>query len=139
MHLEKLQEHAKRFRNAIIINSGNLRSFSLSEFPRGSCGDISTLLGLYLESGFGIDVEYVAGVKGEQHHAWIQYQGLIIDITADQFDGMDIVIAEPISEWHQGFNIWHKRRPCIDTEIPEHRKDLEHDFKLLCATAREMA
>ncbi|PHQ34812.1 hypothetical protein [Rhodopirellula bahusiensis] len=139
MDIDGFNKAALRFRKAIDLNAGCFSAISLSDFPQGACGDGSTLLGLYLEESLGVDVEYVAGVKGVQHHAWIEHDGLIIDISADQFEGMDSVIVQPVSQWHQDFNIQHRRRPCIDTEIPKHRHDLERDFQRLRDTAREMA
>jgi hypothetical protein len=83
---------------------------SMSSFPAGACGDVCLLLGTYLaecgEEGF----LYICGERGSQQdrswmsHAWLDRDGLIIDITADQFpDAPAGVIVERNSVWHQRF------------------------------------
>lgn len=58
----------------------------LQSFPLGACGHASVLLGEWLIRK-GVDgVEYVSGSSDEiNSHAWLECDGLIIDITADQF------------------------------------------------------
>ena len=61
-----------------------------SGFPKGCCGDTCDLLGQYLIS-HGIKTGYTSGVwygsNNNQHtHAWlVREDGLVIDITGDQF------------------------------------------------------
>ena len=83
-------------------------------FPKGACGDTCLVLGQILhEAGFK-GAEYVCGNKyrddGKPYsHAWLRYDGLIIDITADQFPEVGskvIVITE--SEWYKQ---WEEDRP----------------------------
>lgn len=47
---------------------------------------------------------YVWGMLGEQSHAWLEYDGLIIDITADQFDEVsEPIIVTSDRSWHSQF------------------------------------
>ena len=61
----------------------------LKNFPKGSCGIASELLGGYLRE-HGIKSTYVCGWKyssksneSSQLHAWLIVDGLIVDITVD--------------------------------------------------------
>ncbi|NFL88076.1 hypothetical protein FDB24_16380 [Clostridium botulinum] len=73
------------------------------EFPKGCCGDTSELLSKYLMEN-GIVVEYVNGVHNIQWHAWIEYRGYVIDVTADQFpDISDKVVITTDKQWHSKF------------------------------------
>jgi hypothetical protein len=95
---------AARFRRA--LEQGGLVGVSFASFPRGACGDSSELLGEYLrDSGFG-HWTYVSGAIHNpfQSHAWIERDGVIVDITADQFDDMDQpVIVTVDRSWHDRF------------------------------------
>ncbi|MDX3078550.1 hypothetical protein ACIP98_06265 [Streptomyces sp. NPDC088354] len=81
---------------------------SLERFPYGSCGDASILLGEYLhENGLGVWT-YVSAWENGASHAWIEKNGLRVDITADQFDGVDIpVIIASGGGWHDRFTVDH--------------------------------
>lgn len=91
---KKIKELAVRFRNAIDAAkaAGEFdKDLSFNKFPRACCGDASNLLGEYLLEN-GIDSYYVCGTcyfdnceEETQAHAWIQIDGLIVDITGDQF------------------------------------------------------
>ena len=73
-------------------------------FPTGSCGDCSMILGTYLITQGFENVEYVVGIDGEQSHAWMECEGIIVDITADQFGpNFDPVIVTKDRTWHDQF------------------------------------
>jgi len=58
----------------------------LQSFPHGACGNASVLLGEWLIRKGIEDVEYVSGSSNViKSHAWLECDGLIIDITADQY------------------------------------------------------
>lgn len=93
---------ARRVRAA--LESGDYARPGLRSFPRGACGDASRLLGLYLEAlGLG-KWTYVQGEAGGEMfatHAWLEQDGLIVDITADQFDDVtEAVIVTRDRGWH---------------------------------------
>ena len=55
-------------------------------FPKGCCGSASEVLACWLpRQGEDDWYEYVHGWRNDESHAWLEYKGLIIDITADQF------------------------------------------------------
>ena len=79
--IEKL---ASEFRTAIEMakKEGEFEAdFIFSRFPRGCCGDVSSLLGQYLLEN-NIKSNYVCGM---QSHAWLVVDRMIVDITGDQF------------------------------------------------------
>jgi hypothetical protein len=131
---------ASRFRNAIVrCPRDDLRS--LRDFPRGSCGDASVLLGEYLhQTGHG-QWDYVAGEREPDlhSHAWLEQDGLIVDITADQFDDVDEpVIVTSDRSWHQQFSSQEPRHPAlIDRYDPRTRTILREFYeRVTAATAK---
>jgi len=104
--LDGIQSVASRFRKAIEACDRSMLPISFEEFPLGSCGDVTPLLGTYLiEHGFGT-FDYILGERGESGHthAWLRRGQLDVDITADQFaDAPKVVIVCVDSAWHRTF------------------------------------
>jgi hypothetical protein len=103
-YAEAVRDAAARFRTA--LEQGSLRLRSLADFPNGSCGDASELLGQYLsDSGLGM-WSYRRGTQSDPllTHAWVERDALIADITADQFPDM----SEPVLVTTD--RIWHDAR-----------------------------
>jgi hypothetical protein len=82
---------ASKFRKAILLvprselpwNS----SMAISQFPKGCCGDTSQTLATYLYSELNLVCNYVLGSNNDLGtHAWLEHNGIVIDITADQFN-----------------------------------------------------
>lgn len=75
----------------------------------GSCGDVAPLLGAFLHDQGAGTFSSVFGMRGEgnnrRSHAWLEGEGLIVDITADQFDEVTerVIVAEH-SDWHATFD-----------------------------------
>lgn len=93
--LDQIKDMADSFRRGIEKSLGELRAVDLKfyKFPIGCCGDASELLANYFLIN-GIQSTYCFGTKyGEddydkQSHAWLELEnGLIVDITTDQFKG----------------------------------------------------
>jgi len=101
--IETLQQIAIDFRRA-LEDTDAIETFEGQTFPEGCCGDAALLLGTYLiDQGHGT-FDYVLGYRGDRSHAWIERNGLIIDITADQFPDMDVpIIISTDSAWHRTF------------------------------------
>ena len=77
---------------------------TLINFPRGSCGTTSRLLGAYLENnGHGV-WNYMCGYIGKQSHAWLEKNGMVIDITSDQFSWGDKVYYKKSNEHKKIFS-----------------------------------
>jgi len=74
-------------------------------FPRGACGHAAELLFRYLIQTFGIAPEYVtqwaySDIGGwTDSHAWLEWNGLTVDIAGDQF-GWDPVIVTRTPDFH---------------------------------------
>ena len=93
---------ALRFRSA-IVGALPLGDIVMDNFPRGTCGDTAILLGeFFYREGLGVWL-YRSGYKGGHTHAWISQDGLIVDITADQFPGFPPAAVTRDSKWYDGF------------------------------------
>ena len=97
---------AGAFRSAVetMVQTGNV-PMHIQGFPRGCCGIISELMGDYLNTvGIG-EFFYVCGMKDGASHAWLEVDGLIVDITGDQFaDRPGIYVDKPdawYGEWEE--------------------------------------
>lgn len=110
---EEIRKAAHVFRAAILsCPRSDLPTFR--DFPNCSCGDAAVLLGQYLyDRSLGL-WEYVGGEReSDLHsHAWIEHAGLIVDITADQFEEVDEpVIVTRDRSWHRQFTDPGPRNP----------------------------
>ena len=103
---KRLKELATKFRAALSACNKNSLFITLRNFPNGSCGDASYLLARYfVQKGCG-QFDYVLGQrKIDLHsHAWLEQDGIIVDITADQFkDPNAEVLVTSDRSWHQQF------------------------------------
>ena len=83
----------------------------LKHFPSDSCADAVLLLGARFDDlGLG-PFDAVGGEFGEvaaagrRTHAWLERDGLIVDITADQFSGSNPpVLVTRERRWHRLFH-----------------------------------
>ena len=81
------------------------------DFPRGACGGTSDILAEYLYSLGVKNIDYVCGEIEGQSHAWLEYDGIAADITADQFpDITDSVLFQSPSVWHSKFTEVERRK-----------------------------
>jgi hypothetical protein len=96
---------ATEFRAAIEATSRSSLPEAMENFPRGSCGDATLLLAKYLEENGCGSFDYVLGEKEERSHAWLQKDGIVVDITCDQFPDMQsAVFVKSPTRWHASFN-----------------------------------
>ena len=81
------------------------------DFPRGSCDPASQVLGRYLRDKLTIEplttVTWGARLSGTpafalDSHRRLESDGLVIDVTADQF-GQEPIVVTRRSRWHQSF------------------------------------
>lgn len=136
--VQQVSTQASRFRIALERLTGRLRAISLKEFPYGSCGDTSDLLGMFLSDSINVQTEYVSGKWKNRTHAWLECRGLIIDITADQFGGNESVLVTTDSAWHKLFLVEYRRESGlmgIGGAVGSHKRDLLDDYKLLAQFA----
>jgi hypothetical protein len=104
LDLDRLRELAGAFRDAIERADRYRLSVTLHNFPQGSCGEASMLLGTFLKNhGMGV-FRYVCGRREGHSHSWIEADGVIVDITADQFPEIsERLIVTRCSPWHGSF------------------------------------
>jgi hypothetical protein len=110
----EIERAARAFRAAIDAAGPEPWESRGQTFPRGACGLTSELLGRYLIDELGIVAKYVCEDAGDiggwqGSHAWLEFKGLTIDITGDQF-GWEPVIVTRAPEYHgRGHkNVRHK-------------------------------
>jgi hypothetical protein len=104
LDLDRLRELAGAFRDAIERADRNRLPIEFRDFPSGSCGEATLLLGIFLtDQGMGT-FRYVCGWRDDHSHVWLEADGLIVDITADQFPEIsERVIVTRCSRWHSAF------------------------------------
>jgi len=102
----RIRDLAKRLRAAIEACDLGTLPITFHEFPRGSCGDASLILAKHLKDNGQKGFAYVCGMRDGHSHAWLERDGLIVDITGDQFaDNEDPVCVSRRSAWHAQFEI----------------------------------
>lgn len=104
-----IKRAAADFRAALdAVDRKHWRAVFIDNFPRGACGHCSELLALFLLQRFGITADYVcrefysdAGER-ETSHAWLEWNGLIIDISGDQFGWPAVNVTRDRSRYDRG-------------------------------------
>lgn len=94
-------ELANAFRTAVeaVIKTGDI-PVHIQGYPSGCCGIISELMGDYFNTlGVG-EFFYVCGVKEGSSHAWLEVDGLIVDITGDQFPARPRIYVDKPDAWY---------------------------------------
>lgn len=115
------------FRDAIVRSHGG-GLLALQNFPVGACGDASILLGqFFADRGLG-EWFYVNGERtaasGKQTHAWIERDGLVVDITANQFIEIDDpVLVTNAKDWHLQFAEDTRHAAVINIYLDDHTRD----------------
>ena len=135
----ELHEIATRFRRAIETRQSSLRLFWLRDgFPKGCCREASDMLGVFLHDRFAVEATVVRGQLDDHSHAWLMIDGLIVDITADQFldrfPNAKPVIVSSESTMHAQFR--EEGRSCpvlLGSDDPENEfaADARHDYEVI--------
>ncbi|MDO6745913.1 hypothetical protein [Gilvimarinus sp. 1_MG-2023] len=105
--MKNIEEICSKFIKAINGIEPLKRHMSFKDFPSGSCGSSTEIIGTYLkQNGFG-DFQYIEGsTKKIGSHVWAQQGDLIVDITANQFPEIsNSIIVTTYSEWHNKFRV----------------------------------
>ena len=105
--IDQIREVAVAARRA--LEAGPLRigaddfDVTFAQFPRGACSD-TCLLVAELYRRLGCSVQVLAGERSDpfRSHVWLAVEGVIVDLTADQFDGerQPAVFIAASSRWH---------------------------------------
>jgi len=106
--IEALRREATLFRAALEQAVFDSEDGSLQRFSTDCCHHACKLFGIYLlEKGYGPSTIVVARRQGkpERQHVWLLHQGVIIDLTGDQFqgEGQPPVVVIHQSRWHDGW------------------------------------
>ncbi|MNC16039.1 hypothetical protein D3C76_323660 [compost metagenome] len=122
--MEELEKYIRQFYEA-ILHSEDLPA-PYDNFPFRCCQDASWILHRHLfEKGY-ISVELVSGEyhgdNGEyMSHAWLEFDGTIIDITYSQFDEVNDVVITKERDLHQKFiKNYRYRKPYWEIYMDDH-------------------
>ncbi len=147
MSPETLRSIGLEFRRAVGVAAPFDQTFArLKRFPRGCCKDASFILARILDTEYGIaDTEYVWGItdseSGSDTHGWLEVNGPIMDVTADQFPDINepvLVIPRDESEFHARFELQSRSRyPRFWKFHPEAAPDFEHAFRSVLTELRK--
>jgi hypothetical protein len=95
------------------------RGVGFIDFPRGTCGPVAELMGRLVFEATHKSGLYLSGtahpdLPRQQSHAWLEVDGLLVDLTHDQFTGTGLVgwVFES-SPWHALFET-EKLPLCLD-------------------------
>lgn len=96
----EIEAAATHFRGALdMIDRRLWEHIHINNFPRGACGHCAELLARYLHDRLGIVAEYVSHNldRGDSAlndgHAWLEFGGLLIDISGDQFGWAAVTVT----------------------------------------------
>ena len=104
--LQKISEEVRTLLKKRASNSLPYRPFN--EFPRGCCSDSSQILSEIINRKLQLNSIVVSYDKGvschSDSHAWVELDGICIDITADQFcTGIKPVYVGEPTELHKKY------------------------------------
>ena len=108
MDIDALRRDVRAFREALEACHYDLDPTLFGQFPRGCCGAVSEILAAFLERQGHGTLAYVCGIESDgdghpQWHAWLERDGLIVDITRDQFGKcLGPVFVSTDRSWHDG-------------------------------------
>ena len=106
-------------------HNGPFRKFS--SFPNGCCVITSHILARYLIREYGLkdNIKIIHGEHPNEHwHYWVEVNGCIVDITADQFEffkGCPIIVGE--TDWHKKCRILETWSPSSEFTVIEEGAD----------------
>lgn len=96
----KLYSIVIRFRQA-FENVDFSDTGRLDQFPSDTCDLVSKVLAVALYTNGFSDVSVFHGtLTGDTTHHWVRIGDYTVDITADQFDGLDAVIVTDTLNWN---------------------------------------
>jgi hypothetical protein len=139
MEPSELYEIATRFRRAVEARQASLRLFWMRDrFPTECCREASDMLGVFLADRYAVEATVVRGQLDGLSHAWLIIDGLIVDITADQFPdrfpNAKPFIVSSDSEMHAQFREQGRSHPMLlgsgDPEN-EYAEDARHDYRVI--------
>ena len=108
--IENLLIIATDFRKAFEASDLSRAPGFLPHFPEGCCSWATWMIGHFLKFEMCQSVEEInaerASLSGTLPHAWLSADGIIIDITSDEFEDSEArVIVSRNSDWHKTWSI----------------------------------
>lgn len=111
-------------------------------FPKGWCQDASFFLAEFLIGNFGAREVYIGRGQldgpSNQSHAWVEWDGLALDITADQFGARyQPVIVLPLLQYLREFSIAQRSRQLFKADFADemNQKALRKNYRIVLAQA----
>jgi hypothetical protein len=99
LDMASIQHYCINIRNAILFIKD--KSAQFRDFPKGCCRDITLISSLYLEENGCSGITYCSREFTSllSSHAWLEYKGFIVDLTADQFNNeFPGILIIPVNE-----------------------------------------
>lgn len=108
--IENLVIIATDFRNAFETSDLSEAPGFLPHFPDGCCNWPTWMIGHFLKFEMCQSAEEInaerASPSGTIAHAWLSTDGIIIDITSDEFEDSEArIIVSRNSDWHRSWSI----------------------------------
>jgi hypothetical protein len=103
-----IHEVAEKIRRAIDRTIYPDQNHFMRGFPHRCCHHACKILAMYFYDHTDLGIfEIVDGEFNEEPHQWLERDGVIVDISADQFGDLPTAIVTRNSNWHAAF----KRKP----------------------------
>ncbi|MBO1894214.1 hypothetical protein HNW13_000140 [Shewanella sp. BF02_Schw] len=129
--VSKLSDFAIQFRAVLDTHSSSIGLPHFYNFPRNCCEGVSVYFAFYTMQMFpSVNVEVVHSRNSDdEHHYWVEIDGLIFDLTADQFDECNApIIAQASSPLENVFPICERSfasiAMCAYDAIDDEQKEL---------------
>lgn len=104
MDIDTLKAFVTKARQVLEDHHMEISPTFFGNFPSAACGNTSDLLSRWLQSNGFEGVKRVFGKRGQVSHGWLEWNGIIIDITSDQFeDGLGAVYIGTDRTFHDTF------------------------------------
>ena len=132
MGIEEIKKEVIKARGIFEEHHNHISKTFFGDFPSASCGPSADILAEYLLSKGVQNIEYVYGERDGGSHGWLEIEGLIIDITGDQFeDGVEGIFISPNRDFHDQFSPLERNdRPGVNGFL----RDPYNKFKVLMET-----
>ncbi|MCZ3030126.1 UNVERIFIED_CONTAM: hypothetical protein KWE62_18060 [Acinetobacter baumannii] len=143
MSISKIEKDVLEFLHGFFqIDKGSFQFELLSLFPIACCEYSSMMLARFLVEKKGYNIADVLMIKGQsiadvyQLHLWLKVNGVIVDITAGQFNEAEkSIIIDKHGSWHnENFYVLDTFKPSIDFDNYVDEFDqlvLENDYLMI--------
>lgn len=104
MKIDEIQKEVIKARSVFEQHHEHISKTYFGNFPSGACGSSADMLAEYLIRKGAKNIEYVFGERNSVSHGWLEIEGLIVDITGDQFnDGVEGIYISFNRDFHDKF------------------------------------